>query len=45
MRGRRLGRFIEGVANGDPIALIALGVVVLIAVVWLVKTIKEAQQK
>ena len=45
MRGGRLSRFIDGVTNGEPVALIALGVVAVIVIVWIVRTVREAKQK
>ena len=45
MLGRGLSRLIQGIANGDQIALIVLGVIAVIVVVWLVKTIREAKEK
>jgi len=40
-RGRALGRLIEGVSNGEPLALITVGVMVVVFIGWIAYKIKN----
>jgi hypothetical protein len=40
-RGRGLARLIEGVSNGEPFALITVGVMVMVGIGWFVYKVKN----